>query len=60
MNIYKENENLKEHNSALQKGKTKLLWENDVLKDQISDLKRDIGLIYQSTKEFTSKNAQMA
>lgn len=48
----KENERLKERNSALQKEKTKLFWENDLLKDQISDLKREIGSIYESTKEF--------
>lgn len=48
----KENERLKERNSVLQKEKTKLFWENDILKDQISDLKREIGSIYKSTKEF--------
>lgn len=54
----KENKKLKERNSALQKEKTRLFWENDLLKDQISDLRREIGLIYQSTKEFIKERTE--
>lgn len=45
-------EELKTRNSNLQKEKTRLYWENESLKDQISILKQDIGLIYESAKEF--------
>lgn len=54
----KENKKLKERNSAFQKEKTRLFWENDLLKDQISDLRREIGLIYQSTKEFIKERTE--
>lgn len=54
----KENEKLKERNRVLQKEKTRLFWENDILKDQISDLKREIKLIYQSTREFIKERTE--
>ena len=68
--IYKENENLKIELEA-QKGKNddnisdynklvrsynSLLNENDLLEDRISDLKAQIKLIYNSTKDFFKNN----
>lgn len=38
--------------NALNEEKTKLSQENSRLKSQISDLKRDVRLVYESTKEF--------
>lgn len=52
----KENETLKERNEIVRKEYTKLYWENDSLKDQISHLKRDMRLVYESTKEFLKEH----
>lgn len=49
-------EELKTRNSNLQKEKTRLYWENDSLKDQITDLKHEIKSIYKSTREFLKEH----
>src|SRR5699024_12257668 len=48
----KQNKGLKEHNETARKEYTKLHWENDSLKEQISDLKHEIKSSYQSTNEY--------
>lgn len=49
-------EELKTRNSNLQKEKTRLYWENESLKDQITDLKRDMRLVYLSTRDFLKEH----
>ena len=49
---YKEWETEANTNKKLRQENMQLLRENSKLNSHISDLKRDIGLIYQSTKEF--------
>ncbi|MFE7881990.1 hypothetical protein ACFU4W_34950, partial [Streptomyces sp. NPDC057417] len=50
--IYKEWETEANSNKKLRQENMQLLRENSKLKSHISDLKREIGLIYKSTKEF--------
>lgn len=50
--VYKEWETEASANKKLRQENMQLLRENSTLKSRISDLRREIGLIYKSTKEF--------
>lgn len=50
--VYKEWETEANANKKLRQENMQLLRENSKLRNHISDLKREIGLIYKSTKEF--------
>lgn len=50
--VYKEWETEASANKKLRQENMQLLRENSTLKSHISDLRREIGLIYKSTKEF--------
>ena len=52
INTLKENKQLKHKNEHLQKEQMRLSWDNTLLKEHIGDLKAEIKLIYQSTKNL--------
>ena len=52
INTLKENKQLKHKNEYLQKEQMRLSWDNTLLKEHIGDLKAEIKLIYQSTKNL--------
>src|SRR5699024_1524971 len=56
--VYKEWETEANTNKKLRQENMQLLRENSKLKSHISDLKREIGLIYQSTKEFIEERTE--
>lgn len=54
--VYKEWQTVSSKNKALRQENMQLLRENSGLRSQISDLQRDIRLIYQSTREFLKEH----
>ena len=48
----------KDSNKSLQKDYTQLRWENHFLKAQVSDLKRDMQIVYQSAREFVKERTE--
>jgi virulence-associated protein VapD len=56
--IYEEYQNQKKEKESLKKENTKLRWDNHFLKEQVNDLKRDMKIVYQTTKQFVKEHAR--